>query len=305
MAIKVSVVIPSFNGRELLSKNLPFVLAACSAWNKKGWEVIVVDDASNDGTCNFLRKTYPQIKFVIHLENKRFAVACNSGVKAAKGDIIVLLNNDVVPHEDFLEPLVDLFADNKVFAVGCREKDQKGKNSILSGVGVMAFKRGLVIHWRGQDQDALETSWVTGGSGAFDRRKWLEIGGMDPLFRPAYEEDRDLSYRAKKHGWKILFEPKSIVDHHHETTNKIVFGNEMINVISFKNQFLFVWKNITDFSFLLQHFLWLSYHLSVTNLRTRGLLMKGFFLALKQLPEALKSRKKVKRLFILPDKEIL
>jgi len=305
MRIKLSVVIPNWNGKRLLEKNLPAVLKACQEWAKTGWEIIVVDDASTDDSLAFLKENYPQVKVVVHQKNQRFAAACNSGVKSARGEVVVLLNNDVSPEPSFLKPLIRHFKDPEVFAVGCKERDTKDKEIVLSGRGIMKFRRGLAVHWRAKDQNKKTTSWVAAGSGAYDREKWLEIGGMDTLFRPAYEEDRDISYRALKHGWKILFEPKSIVNHRHETTNIRAFGTRKVKIISFKNQFLFVWKNITDSDYLLKHFLWLPYHLTVTNLRSRGLLWLGFLLALKQLPEALKSKKAAKRFFAKKDKELL
>ena len=128
---------------------------------------------------------------------------------------------------------------------------------------------------------------------------------MDILFRPAYEEDRDLSYRALKHGWQVLFEPKSVVQHHHETTNVRIFGKPMMKTASFKNQFLFVWKNITDTRYLFSHLFWLPYHLLWTNLKTRGLLGIGFLWAFGQLPELLRQRRKVRGLFVKPDKELI
>lgn len=303
--IKVSIVIPNYNGKELLKKNLPKVLQACQEWAKTGWEIVVVDDASTDESVAFLKKNYPQVKVVVHQKNQRFAAACNTGVKNARGKVAVLLNNDVSPESGFLKPLMRHFRNPKVFAVGCKERDQRGEKIIGSGRGIMKFKRGLVIHWRAKDQNRKNTSWVSAGSGAYDREKWLEIGGMDTLFRPAYEEDRDISYRALKHGWKISFEPKSVVDHHHETTNLLAFGARKIEIISFKNQFLFVWKNITDLSYLLSHLFWLLYHLILTNFRSRGRLLVGFIMALKQLPEALQSRKKVRKLFVKKDKELV
>ena len=303
--MKLSIVIPNWNGKRLLEKNLPTVVKACQKWAKTGWEIIVVDDASTDESVAFLRKNYPQVKVVVHQKNQRFAAACNSGFKAAKGKIVILLNNDVSPEPGFLNPLIKHFENPRVFAVGCKEKDLKSGKIIWSGRGVMQFKRGLVIHWRAKDQNQKTTFWVSAWSGAYNREKWQEIGGMDTLFRPAYEEDRDISYRAVKHGWKILFEPKSVVNHHHETTNIEAFGPQKIKIISFKNQFLFVWKNITDLRYMLSHFSWLPYHLIFTNFRTQGLLFVGFLMALKQLPEVLKSRREVKKLFIKKDKELI
>lgn len=287
--IKVSLVITNWNGKRLLEKNLPVVIRACRQWSKTGWEIIVVDDASIDKSVVFLKKDYSQIRVVVHPQRQFFAAVCNSGVQAARGKIIILLNNDVSPKPNFLKPLLANFSDPEVFAVGCKERTVKARKTIWSGRGVMEFKRGLMVHRRAEDQNQKTTDWVTGGSGAYDRKKWLEIGGMDPLFRPAYEEDRDICYRAKKQGWKVLFEPKSKVDHHHETTNIRAFGVRKIKIFSFKNQFLFIWKN-GNLRMILSHFFWLPYHLIITNWRTDGLLLIGFLLALSQLPELLANK---------------
>src|SRR4030043_315219 len=98
--MKTSVVIPNWKGRSLLEKNLPAVLAT------KPDEVIVVDDASPDDSNTFLEKNYPQVKLIKHQKNLGFAAGCNSGVKAAKSEIVVLLNLDVVPEKDALEKIL-------------------------------------------------------------------------------------------------------------------------------------------------------------------------------------------------------
>jgi len=301
--IKVSVIIPSFNGRSLLEKHLPAVLTALNYWQKQGWEIIVVDDASEDNSIEFLKRKFPQIKIVIHRKNLRFAGACNSGVKRAKGEIVLLLNNDVSPQKDFLFPLLEKFKEKNIFAVGCLEKEP-GKEKTF-GRGEMFFERGLALHRRAENQTELTTDWVSGGSGAFNRRKWLVLGGMDRLFRPAYEEDRDLSYRALKRGFKVLFCSESIVFHHHETTNQKALGEKTMRLSSYKNQFLFVWKNITDFDYLIKHLFWLPYHLIIGGIKTKGEIVFGFGWALSQLPEALQSRRKAKRFFEKKDKSLI
>jgi len=288
--MKISVVIPNYNGRRLLEKNLPAVIKACQNWRKDGWEIIVVDDASTDNSVDFLKKNYPQVKIVRHIKNQRFAAACNSGVKAAKGDIVVLLNSDVVPEVDFLKPLIKHFKDPQVFAVGCKEREIIEGRVIYSGRSEAKFERGFLIHWRAANQNKKNTFWATGGSMAIDRKKWLEIGGMDTIFRPAYWEDIDLSWRARKRGWKIIFEPKSIVNHHHESTNVSVFGRQQMKIFAYKNQFLFVWKN-GDWKMLASHLVWLPYHLVKTLISKDWGFYKGFFSALKQLPEVIKLRK--------------
>jgi len=283
MVFKVSVVIPNYNGWHLLKKNLPAVLAA------KPMEVVVVDDASTDGSVKFLKNEYPQVKIVRHRKNQRFAMACNSGVRAAQEKVVVLLNNDVVPEAGFLKPLLEHFKEASVFAVGCREREVQDGRVFYVGRGLANFERGLWVHWRAEDQNKQDTFWASGGSMAVSREKWLELGGMDKLFWPAYWEDIDLSYRARQRGWKILFEPKAVVDHHHETTNQSVLGKRMMAVYAYKNQFLFVWKH-GSVKQLIEHGCWLLYHLIVTNRRSGWLLGRGFWLALKQLPEVVNEK---------------
>ena len=258
----VSVVIPNWTKLPLI-KHLPAVIKAC-----KGAEIIVVDDASPDYTVAYVRKHFPGVKVIVNKQNERFAVSCNHGVKAARGEIVVLLNSDVAPKPNFLAPLVKHFSDPKVFAVSCLEFQSNG----ASGRNRCQFKRGFLIHWAAP-VTAGENCWATGGSSAFDRKKYLQIGGMDPLYKPAYWEDIDLSWQAReKHGWKILFEPESRVFHNHETTNVSVFGQRQMEQMAMRNQFLFVWKNIRGRRWL-EHCLWLPYHLIFTTYRTKGLFL--------------------------------
>lgn len=289
MAIKVSIVIPNYNGRQLLEENLPAVIRACQNWPNSGWEIIVVDDASTDESIGFLKKNYPQVKIVTHQKNQRFAAACNSGVKIAKGKVAVLLNSDVVPQINFLKPLISHFDDPQVFAVGCREKDRQNGKIIYSGRSEAKFQQGFLVHWRAKNQNLSDTFWTAGGSMAVSREKWLKLGGMDALFRPAYWEDIDLSWRARQKGWRVLFEPESIVFHHHETTNLSVFSRNQMKVFAYKNQFLFIWKNGSG-QVLLTHLFWLSYHLLKAAFRDDCLFYRGFILAIKQLPEAISHR---------------
>lgn len=264
----VSVVIPNYQKLPLI-KHLPKVIAA-----SQGSEIIVVDDASPDDTAAYLTKHFPQVKVVVNQTNQRFAVSCNNGVKAAHGDIVVLLNSDVAPKPGFLKPLIKHFSDPKVFAVSCLEIQKSG----VSGRNHCQFKRGFLIH-SAAPIGSGSNCWATGGSSAFNRKKYLELGGMDPLYKPAYWEDIDLSWRARQQGFKILFEPQSQVFHNHETTNVSVFGQKKMETMAFRNQFLFVWKNIRGQK-LLEHWLWLPYHLIFTTIRTKGLFITAFLQAL-------------------------
>lgn len=307
--MKISVVIPSFNGKALLQKNLPFIIKACQRWTKgqerrHQWEVIVVDDASTDETALWLATSFPSVKTVVNSSVQRFGKSCNLGVRSATGEVVVLLNNDVKPSEDFLDPLLDRFEDQKTFAVGCTEVNIENGARAAGGMGVSAFRRGLVVHWRPSNHVSTVT-WVSGGSAAFRKSLWIQFGGFDPLFRPAYEEDRDLSWQALKAGYRIYFEPKAVVSHQHETTNRQILGDRRMRLYSLKNQLLFVWKNISSLRLLFLHILWIPYHLCITTWRTQGLFLLAFLLALVQFPEALESRARLSVLWRIRDEEIL
>ncbi len=268
----VSIVIPNYQKLPLI-KHLPKIIAA-----SQGSEIIVVDDASPDDTVQYLSKHFPHVKVIVNHTNQRFAVSCNHGVKAAKGEIVVLLNSDVAPKPNFLKPLIKHFSDPKVFAVSCEEIQPNG----VSGQNRCQFKRGFLVHSAAainKSGRAMKNCWATGGSSAFDRQKYLKLGGMDPLYKPAYWEDIDLSWRAHQHGFKILFEPQSQVFHNHETTNVSVFGQRKMELMAMRNQILFVWKNIRGQK-LLEHWLWLPYHLIFTTVRTKGLFLTAFLQAL-------------------------
>ncbi len=118
MSRAVSLVLPSWNGRALLERNLPSVREALAA-HPAGGEAIVVDDGSGDGTSAWIATAHPWARCLVRAENQGFGAAVNHGVAAARHGIVVLLNNDVRVEERFLEPLTAAFASGggRIFAV--------------------------------------------------------------------------------------------------------------------------------------------------------------------------------------------
>ena len=275
----VSIVIPNYK-KEPLIKHLPAVIKAA-----KNAEIIVVDDCSPDDTVPYLKKHFPKVKVIKNQVNQRFAENCNIGFRAAKGDIVVLVNSDVAPKPNFLKPLIKHFTNEKVFAVGCLEIQTENGKREISGKNQCQFKRGFLVHSKAKITSKTKTTsncWASGGSMACDRKKFLEIGGFDTLYKPAYWEDIDLSWRARhKYNWKILFEPKSRVFHNHETTNISVFGKRRLDTMAMRNQVLFIFKNIRGRQ-LLEHFLWLPYHLVFSTIRTKGIFLTAYLKAIYQ-----------------------
>lgn len=247
----VSVVIPSYNGLDFLTKNLPLVLKAVDYQGNKICEVVVVNDGSTDQSVDYIRQNFPQVKVVSHKKNRGFSSAVNTGVRSSKGSLIALINNDVAPSENFLVKALDHFSDAKIFAVSLHEDGYSWAEG--------KFIDGFVSHSSGQNsKDTHRTLWVSGGSGVFRRDLWIKLGGMDEkLFSPYYWEDIDLGYRALKRGYELLWEPNSLVYHHHESTVSRL-PRKKVQKIQERNQLIFIWKNITSANLFRKHFVGLA-----------------------------------------------
>lgn len=315
--MNLSVVIPNYNGEDLLRKNLPKVIEAVSGYRNGRVEIIITDDASTDASASvvfrlrqdFLRRQgyggQVNLKFIKNEKNLGFSSNVNRGVKEAKGNIIVLLNSDVIPEKGFLDPLLSHFKNDRVFAVGCMDKSVEGEKVILRGRGIAKWKRGFLVHSRGE-VDKNNTFWVGGGSGAFRKDIWDKLRGFDELYNPFYWEDIDLSYRAVKSGYQILFEPKSIVVHEHEEgAIKKKYSPYAVKKIAYRNQLIFLWKNITDFNLLLSHLFYLPYHFVKASIRKDWSFFAGFIKAFNMLPKIIRSSLGAQKFFINRDKEIL
>ncbi|MBI3984697.1 MAG: glycosyltransferase family 2 protein [Candidatus Levybacteria bacterium] len=300
--MNLSVVIPNYNGAQILGKNLPKILKELEDFGKE-YEIIIVDDGSEDNSIEVIKK-FPKIKLFLNPKNLGFSSTVDRGVEEASGQLILLLNTDVYPEKGFLGPLVDCFEDEKVFAVGCMDKSIEKEKIVLRGRGIGSWQRGFLVHSRGE-VDRTDTLWVSGGSGMFRKSIWVKLGGLNRLFDPFYWEDIDLSYRALKSGFKVLFEPKSIVFHEHEKgVIKKKFSPFDVKVIAYRNQFTFVWTNLTDFDLLIKHILFLPYHMLKAIIGLDGAFYLGFFKALIILPKSLTVRYNNKKLFVKSDKEI-
>lgn len=238
--MKTSIIIPNFNGAELLRKNLPAVLE-CAAD-----EVIVTDDASQDESLQVLEGFKDRVKIIANRTNLGYGENLNGAIKEAVGEIIVLLNSDVVPEKDFLKPLVPYFNDGTVFAVSCHEPGQSWEWG--------GFVKGFVDHHAMPESNEAHISiYASGGSAAFSKEKLVSLGLYDSLYYPFYWEDFDLSYRAWKRGWQVFWEPQSVIHHERSATIKKYFSKRYVSQITQRNELLFIWKNITDDDLFAEH----------------------------------------------------
>jgi len=246
----VSIIIPNYNGCELMQKNLPLVFEAVRNLKNRIAKVIVVDDGSKDDSVMFLKKEFPQVRLVIHEANRGFSCAVNSGVKAAESELVVLLNNDVYPAENFLEDILPfIMKDADIFAVSFHQKGY--------GWARGHFEDGFIVHLPGsEDKLPHQTFFVNAGGAIYRKDLWTKFGGMDEkLFSPFYWEDVDISYRAVKRGLKLFWHPDGIVSANlSATVNKI--PKKRVKLIQERNQLLFVWKNLTSPQLFRKHLIW-------------------------------------------------
>src|SRR5271165_1252112 len=307
-ARSASVVIPNWNGCDLLEKYLPSVIAALEG-NPRN-EIIVVDNGSTDGSAEFVRAHFPQVNVVALPENLGFGGGSNAGFRAAGNSVVVLLNSDMRVEPDFLAPLLEGFQDPAVFAVSCQ--------IFFTDPARLREETGLTQGWwqdgglrvRHRIDPAIDSLFPCfyggGGSCAFDREKFLELGGFDELLAPFYLEDTDLGYMAWKRGWKVLYQPRSVVYHEHRGTIGRRFSDDQIQAVLKKNYLLFCWKNMHDWRRLAAHFFF-SYGGALLAVMFGDIPLRPNFAALwwafRELPQALRSRRRALALAAIGDTE--
>jgi GT2 family glycosyltransferase/glycosyltransferase involved in cell wall biosynthesis len=303
-----SVVIPNWNGRGLLAKYLPSVIAALA--DNSDNEVIVVDNGSSDGSGQFVREQFPEVRLLELNENRGFGGGSNAGVAAAKNDVVVLLNSDMRVKVDFLQPLLDGFSDENVFAVACQiffsDPDKRREETGLTQG--WWDNGGLRVGHR--DDPSVNTLFPCfyggGGSCAFDRAKFLELGGFAEVFTPFYLEDTDLGYMAWKRGWKVLYQPASVVYHEHRGTIGKKFSETYIQSTLKKNYLLFCWKNIHEWGKLAPHFFFAAAGTILSSFfgdSAERPNLSGLCKAFVQLPGALGARRHAQKLAAVSDTE--
>lgn len=280
---KVSIVIPNYNGEELMAKHMPKVLATFENPENNILEILIIDDASTDRSVSVIKKFFPQAKLYKHKINRGFSSTVNTGFRYAKGELVCLLNTDVSPQKNFLVSVFPHFEKHDTFAVSLHEEGY--------GWAKGFFKNGFIEHKPGKETTKPHVSfWASGGSAVFDRKKWWDLGGLDEKnLSPYYWEDLDIGYRAQKRGWNILWEPKAKVLHEHEgTTSKI--SKIKRQRIQERNQLIVIWKNITSKILFRKH---------LAGLFSRVLKHPGYIriivMALRKLPSIYRARMKERK----------
>ena len=208
------VAILNYNGKKHLEYLLPTVCAAAKKFLGV-CAVVVLDNQSADDDVAWIEREFPSVQAIVALKND-FLFSYNWLAHKRSEDILVLLNNDLKVDHDFLAPLIQHFKLPDVFSVSARSYDWNG-TVVTSGPARLEFKNGF-YSWKFDTlrQKTCHTLYASGGFMAVDRKKFLELGGFNRLFAPAYCEDVDLGFRAWRRGWRCVYEPASIVWHRNQ-----------------------------------------------------------------------------------------
>jgi len=267
----ISIIIPVYKNQAEFFSNLKNNLKYL-----KNEQIIIINDCPGENLAPTLKKLCPKATLLNNSLNLGFGPSVNKGAKYAKAEILLLLNSDVKLFDNNYQKALTLFKDPKVFAVTLAQSEKNGQ---ITGANTGNFKRGLFHHYGRVSRKVSKNLWPEGGSSLIRRSYFEKLNGFDPDYAPFYWEDVDLGYRAQKMGWKTLFYPFTNIKHHHQTTIGRYFSKSKIKTIAYRNQFLFVWKNIKGWS-LCQHLCWLP--LILWQNRKNKAFLSGFTQAFKK-----------------------
>ncbi|MBA2407666.1 MAG: glycosyltransferase family 2 protein [Chitinophagales bacterium] len=247
---KTAVVILSWNGKKFLEEFLPSVVK----FQQNGSDIIVADNASEDDSVNYVKKSFPIVK-VLELErNFGFAEGYNQAIKKIDSEFIVLLNQDVAVTENWLSPLVTMMEmDAAIGAVQPRIRSYLHQNRFeyagAAGGWIdkygYTFCRGRIFDSIEEDidqyNDPAEIFWTSGACMIVRKKIFEQLGGLDANFF-AHMEEIDFCWRLKNAGYKNMYCPHSMV--YHLGGGSLAHGNPLKTYLNFRNNLLMMSKNL-------------------------------------------------------------
>ncbi len=239
----VSVIIPNYNGLRFLDRCLSALHR--QTYPQEQLEIILVDDASTDASVQYVRDAYPSLRVLSLAHNSGLAVACNRGVEAARGEVVLLLNNDTEVDPRWVEALVDALEANPWAGAAASKMLLFDRRRVLHSAGDMVGvdgiprNRGVWEEDRGQYDADRVVFGGCGGAVAYRRDVWEALDGFDEdLFM--YLEDVDLAWRMQLRGWGTIYAPDARVYHHLSATG----GGTLSSFYTGRNTIWVIAKNM-------------------------------------------------------------
>ncbi len=283
--MQVRIVILNYRGAELLPQCLPSIVEA-AGHSAHAVRVTVLNNPSGmpgEGV-EWVKEKYPQVDIWQSPEN---LILCsfNPYLCEISEPVVILLNNDIRVDQFFVDPLVQKFVqDPDTFMAAPKVMSFDG-GRLEAGASKAGLRWGMFwceARYPGYlDEADRPSETYSSGFGAFSREKFLTLGGYDERFHPGIMEDVDLSCRARAAGYKLYYEPRSVVYHIGQASFKKAFGSYKTSVLAHRNTFLFMWKNFRGPGFWLPHLFFLPLRLAASVLRGRFDFIQGFWQALR------------------------
>ncbi len=238
----LSIVIPTHNGRKHLDRLLPAVRRHAPP----GTQVLVVDDASTDGTPEWLARTQPWVERVLLAKNQGFCAAVNAGIAPARGEVVELLNDDTVVEPDWAERALRHFAEPAVGSVAplvlsLNQPEVIDSAGIEYHISGWARNRGYGVRLGPEHLRPGEVFGASGSSGFYRRAALERAGPLLPEYG-AYFEDVDLAFRLRWAGYRCVYEPESRV--RHEGSASYGRRSERLVRLLARNEELVFWVNL-------------------------------------------------------------
>jgi GT2 family glycosyltransferase len=212
--MRASVIVLAWNGIEYLENCLDAVLSQECADS----EVIVVDNGSSDDSADFVATHYPQVRLIRNERNLGFSAGNNVGLRAASGDVLVLLNQDTVVQAGWLEALIAAFEPPDVGIAGCKalypDKSIQHAGAFVYGPRAETEHTGRHEPDDGSFDQSRDADFVTGAALAISRPALERIGLLDEGFSPVYYEDTDWCYTAREAGFRVVYVATARLVHH-------------------------------------------------------------------------------------------
>ena len=301
-----SVIIPNYNGLRLLPACLDALQT--QTYPADRFEIILVDDGSSDGSAAYVAAHYPTVRQVVLPRNGGLAAACNAGAAGARGDLLVMLNNDTEPEPGWLAALAGVAVQNQqAGAIASKmllydRRDTLHNAGDLMGCDGIPRNRGVWQTDAGQYDDSPAVFGGCGGGVAYRRAAWAEAGGFDErLFM--YLEDADLAWRLRLLGWDAVFAPQARLYHHLSATG----GGTLASYYTGRNTLWVIAKDMPG-PLIRRHFgriLRGQWRVTRDALRAwRGVAararLRGQLAGLLGMPAALRWRREVQRARVTP-----